>query len=193
MKITLFLNELKKRNKLLYYFGWFNIVLLIFAFIMSFADNTTIMGINAWIKPMKFAISITLYVWTFGWIMCFLPKEKKIKTISWLIVVCMLVENLLIFMQAYRGVTSHFNITTPFNAMVFRVMGIFILLNSIIILYILIIFFIKPLNLSGYQRRAWQTGLLLFFLGGISGGIMMAKVVLTQLVMLMEGPGNYLL
>ena len=166
-----FFAELKNKNQLLYRFGWFNVLLFFASIVLFFVDDTIITGINAWIKPMKFAISIILYSWTFAWLLQYLPNSKQ-KFISWGIVICMLVENSLIFMQAARGVSSHFNITTAFDGIIFSIMGLFILINTFLILYTIILFFTQKIELETSLLWAWRAGLLFFFLGGISGGIM---------------------
>ena len=169
-----FLTELKLRNKLLYWFGWFNVLLLVVGGIGYLTDDTIITGINAWIKPMKFALSITIYSWTFAWILKYLPSEGKRKFISWGIVICMVVENCLIFMQAARGVRSHFNVTSAFDGIIFSTMGLFILINTFLIVYTTILFFFSKIELESAVLWAWRMGLIFFFLGGISGGAMSA-------------------
>lgn len=174
-----FFAELKKRNESLYWFGWFNVLLLAMAVIMFFIDDTIIKGINAWIKPMKFAISITIYAWTFAWLLFYIQKQKAKRIISLGVITCMLVENVLIFMQAFRGTTSHFNVYTMFDGMVFSVMGIFIALNSVVILYTIILFFSRNIPLEPVMLWAWRSSLVLFLLGGISGGWMVSQLAHT--------------
>lgn len=174
-----FFAELKKRNGSLYWFGWFNVLLLATAVIMFFADDTIIKGINAWIKPMKFAISVTIYAWTFAWLLYYIQKEKAKRIVSFGVIICMLVENVLIFLQAFRGTTSHFNVYNAFDGMVFSVMGIFIVLNSVVILYMITLFFSRNIPLEPVMLRAWRWGLVLFFLGGISGGWMVSQLAHT--------------
>jgi hypothetical protein len=176
MRILDWSAELRRRNEPLFWFGWFNVLLLLIAVILFFADGTFITGVNAWTKPSKFAISITVYSWTFAWLLFYLPERKNMIFITWGVICCMLVENSLIFMQAARGVRSHFNITTTFDAMIFSTMGIFILLNTFIILYTIILFFSNKIQLEAPLLWAWRSGLVLFFLGGISGGVMSAML-----------------
>ncbi len=174
--LTEFFYELRARNKSLFWFGWLNVITLILAAFMFLIDDTIIMGINAWIKPMKFAISITIYAWTFAWLLRYLPDPKIRNFIARGIIICMTVENGLIYMQAFRGTTSHFNVHTAFDGMVFSTMGIFILINTFIVFYTVILFFSKKIALETTLLWAWRIGLLLFFLGGISGGIMSARL-----------------
>lgn len=176
-KLTL--ANLKARNSALYWFGWLNISAIVLALIMYFMDTTMITGVNAWIKPMKFSISITLYAWTFAWLLVYLPKKKQVNIITAVIILCMTVENVLIYMQAFRGVRSHFNISSSFNASVFSTMGMFILINTLIVLYTIKQFFNKGVKLDVVMLWAWRFGLIFFFLGGISGGIMSARLAHT--------------
>ena len=58
-----FLNELKSRSELLYYFGW---ICLLFAggcLILTKTSSTQVAGVNAWFKPFKFAVSTFFYAW----------------------------------------------------------------------------------------------------------------------------------
>jgi len=173
------LAELASRNPSLYWFGWFNVALFLIAAFMYFADSTLIMGINAWIKPMKFALSITLYTWTFGWLLVYSlhPTANRVITIG--LIVTMTVEVVLIYVQAFRGTTSHFNVHTALDGSIFGIMGIFIMLNTLINLYAVIIFVFGKTTLSGPDLLAWRAGLLLFLLGGISGGWMVGQLAHT--------------
>ena len=169
-----FFTELRTRNGPLYWFGWLQVALTVIALILYFLDPTLITGVNGWLKPMKFAISITVYTWTFAWILTYLPSVKTQNFISCGVIVCMFVEITLIYLQAARGVRSHFNVTTAFDGMIFSIMGLFILLNTFLILYTIILFFSNKVELEAPVLWAWRAGLIFFFLGGISGGVMSA-------------------
>lgn len=172
MKISDGLGELKRRNGLLYFFGWANVILLLAALVGWALDDTLVSGINAWIKPMKFAISVAVYAWTFAWLLYYLPHPKQVRWISGLIVLCMTVENAAIFMQAFRGVRSHFNVYSAFDGAVFGVMGLFILLNTLVLTWVFILFWLPGVRLSAAMLAAWRCGIFLFLVGGVSGGIM---------------------
>jgi hypothetical protein len=179
MNLNTFLRELRKRNAALYWFGWINIAMLALGLLMFFIDNTMITGLNAWIKPMKFSLSIAIYAWTFAWLLGYSPEKNKVTFITWTIIVCMVVENALIYMQAFRGVRSHFNVASAFDAGVFSTMGIFIIINSLAILYTIRLFFSRTIQIEPVMLWAWRAGLIFFFLGGISGGIMSARLAHT--------------
>jgi hypothetical protein len=177
MKISEFITSLKNRNKLLYYFGWINIAAFVVCLLLYFIDDTIITGINAWIKPMKFSLSIAIYSLTFGWLLDYLKNKKMAKLISWFVAITMLVEIAIIIIQAARSEISHYNISSALNGMLFNLMGIFIGINTVINALTLILFLIKSqVTVESYQLLAWRAGLLLFLAGSISGGLMIANM-----------------
>ncbi len=87
-------------------------------------DPRVITGAPAWLKPAKFALSISVYAATFIWLLGFISGRARIvRLISWVTAVGLLVEMALIAMQVVRGTTSHFNVSTPFNSAVWSMMG----------------------------------------------------------------------
>lgn len=170
MKISELLTSLRGKNKLLYYFGWLKFVAFVVCLSLYFIDTTLITGINAWVKPMKFCLSVGIYAWSFGWLLFYVRNQKITAGISWFIVVTMLVENSIIIFQAARGEISHYNISSALNGMLFGIMGIFIGINTVVNALTLILFLFKSqVSIQGYQLLAWRAGLLLFLVGGISG------------------------
>ena len=93
-------------------------------------DSRLVLGINPWIKPIKFALSITIYVWTVAWLVESLRISSYIKRIiTWGISISMLTEIACITAQAARGTTSHYNVHTSFDAAIFATMGVMIALK----------------------------------------------------------------
>jgi len=171
-----FFRELTRRNKALYYFGWLLIACFVSNVVLFGLDDTVIKGINAWIKPMKFALSIAIYSWTFGWLLAYAQHPVAKRVITTGLIVTMTVEYVLIFLQAWRGTESHFNIYTALDGIIFGVMGVFILINTLINFYALGIFLWGKTTITGSTLFVWQCGLALFFLGGISGGWMVQQL-----------------
>ena len=126
-----FFHELYRRSKVLTITGWIHLALLAGMLVVSPFDSRLVMGINPWIKPIKFAISITIYVWTVAWLLEYLrlPSWTQ-RIISWGISISMLTEIACITAQAARGTTSHYNVNTPLDAAIFSIMGSMIALNS---------------------------------------------------------------
>jgi len=171
--MTVFLQELRRRNPLLYWFGWLNLTGFIICIFLIFFDKHEILGINRWIKPSKFFLSVGIMVWSMGWIMYYLRASKTTIICSVLILVTMLVENALITWQAYQGQPSHFNISTTQNALIFSVMGAMIITFSVVVAYITFLFF-RVKSIRTTQSYCWgmRMGLLLFLFFSLEGGLM---------------------
>src|SRR6202023_3717709 len=96
-----FLRELYRRSRVLAITGWIHLALLAGVLVIFLFDSRLVMGINVWIKPIKFAISITIYVWTVAWLLEYLrlPSWTQ-RIISWGISISMLTEIACITAQA---------------------------------------------------------------------------------------------
>lgn len=175
MKISDLTFRIRERNQLLYFAGLVNVFIVVAFALLSQLDHREVMGINTWIKPMKFSLSFIIFLWTFAWILYYLPDTKKVRWISVGLVICMLMEMITISLQAARGETSHYNTTTPFDIVIFQIMGLFIFLNTIIVGYIIFLFFKPGVALDGATKLAVQGGLIVFLLGSFSGGIMVGN------------------
>ena len=176
MKIFSFYHELVNRNKLLAYVGLGHLMLFIIFLGLSLVDTRTVMGINTWIKPMKFALSIWIYLWTIGWYLHYLPNSRRsVKVVSWGIAFAMVVEMICIGLQAGRGVPSHFNNTSAFDGMVFSIMGSFIMLNTLFLVYVTVLFFLKKPALPSAYLWAIRIGLLLLLFSSAVGGMMVGN------------------
>lgn len=169
-----FFTELKRRNALLYWFGLFNLAVATLCLILMAFEETQILGVNRWLKPFKFYASVGIMVLSMGWLLYYLNSAKKIKRYSWLIVISMFFENGLIITQAIRNTTSHFNITSPVNGIVFNLMGIFIIVFTITIILVCISFF-RQKQFSIPDAYVWgiRLGILFFVFFSLEGGMML--------------------
>jgi hypothetical protein len=105
-------------------------------------DPRVITGATAWIKPLKFAISIAVYGATLLWMLSFIPNRPRlVAALSWGLLLGFAFEMVLIVTQVVRGTTSHFNRATPFDAAVWNAMGATIavmwLLNAVVAVLLL--------------------------------------------------------
>jgi hypothetical protein len=170
------IRELHHRDPLLFFTGAFMLLLLVVVTLLSISDTRLILGLNPWIKPMKFMTSITLFLWTIAWLMPETqPRPRARAIVRWTIASAMVIEIVMITMQAWRGTTSHFNIQTVFDAVVFNIMGIAIGLNTAAIaLFWWIIRRDTPPNRAGY---IWgiRLGVLLFLVASIEGGLIVGN------------------
>ena len=90
-------------------------------------DPRVITGAPAWLKPMKFAISISIYCFTLLWMLTFVRgRPRLVGLVSWVTAIALLVEMVLIAGAAALGTTSHFNVSTPTHAAVWYTMTGFV-------------------------------------------------------------------
>ncbi len=165
-----FITELRARNPLLFDVGVAHIILLVIMMAVAPFDGRQVMGINPWIKPMKFAASIAIYLLTMGWLLYELPQREKLKRrVSWAIVVTLVIEIVLITMQAARGVTSHFNDTTVFDNAVFSVMGASITFNILVAAYVAMKFWRTEAEIPAPYLWGIRIGLTIFVLASLEG------------------------
>jgi len=176
MNLLEFYQELIRRNRMLAYLGLVHAVLFLILLALFFIDERTVMGINTWTKPMKFALSIVIYVWTVGWFLKYLATyPRSVRIISWGIAATMVIEIVCIVFQATRGVQSHFNFSTPFDTTIFALMGNAIAINTLLFAWMTILFFVGETKLSPTYLLAIRLALLLFLFASAVGGMMVGQ------------------
>jgi hypothetical protein len=97
-------------------------VLTLVTVVLAVVDQRTLLGAPLWFKPLKFSLSIMLYSATLAWMLSRLPVAAFRRT-GWGIAAALVVEQVIIVGQAARGVRSHFNDDTAFDALLYSVMG----------------------------------------------------------------------
>lgn len=105
--------------------GLLMIAMLAAAAVGLVVDPREITGAPAWLKPAKFAASIAIYTLTLAWVFTYLREWRRLRrVVSWVTVVTLLLEIVIIDVQAWRGTTSHFNVSTPLDGVLFTIMGL---------------------------------------------------------------------
>jgi len=155
--------------------GWIHAVLLVAALVLLPLDSRQVLGISPWIKPIKFNASIILYVWAMAWYVGQLVDRPLLRKLAWTISIAMLAETACIQLQAIRGTTSHFNNATPFDGIVFGVMGMFIAINTVAAAWIAVLYFRETPALTPAVLLGARLGLVLFLIGTVEGGMMIAN------------------
>lgn len=80
-------------------------------------DDRTITEAPAWLKPAKFAVSLGIYAVTLVWLLGFVDGHRRLVGLAaWGTAAAVVIEQVIITGQAWRGTTSHFNIATPLDA-----------------------------------------------------------------------------
>ena len=170
-------NTVKKHSPILYWIVIVHFVFAIASILGNLIDDRTLMGVNVWIKPFKFSISTAIYILTVGFLITLYPFSVRKKNlinniVSW----TLLIEIGLIIYQASRGVQSHYNVSNPFDGLIFAAMGILIAINVLIM--ILFIFETLRLKLKTPKLLQWAIllGWLIVFFGSCVGGQMISEM-----------------
>ena len=94
-----------------------------------FFDPRVLTGAPIWVKPFKFALSLGIYGLTIAWMLSVLPRRSRVGEWAAVVIVAVaVIEEAIILLQAARGTTSHYNETTPFDAALWKAMGVSIML-----------------------------------------------------------------
>ncbi|GAA4504909.1 hypothetical protein GCM10023172_31980 [Hymenobacter ginsengisoli] len=165
---------LRCANAPLAYAGWLNVGLAGLALVLLPLDHRHVTGLLVWLKPLKFSLSIVAYAWTLGWLLASLPAaaQPAVRRLSWGVAASMVVEIAVIFVQAARGTSSHYNASSPLNGALFGLMGLFIVVNTAMTVWALYLAWRhRPAGSAGY---VWglRLGLLVFLIGSVLGGFM---------------------
>lgn len=170
-----FYTELNRRNYFLAKSGTFCFLLAALLAFFPLVDQRELQGVNVWIKPLKFFVSVGIFFWTMGWLLDYLEEPKKVRRISLWIFILMAVELVLITFQAAQGKLSHFNISSILDGIIFQIMGIVITINSFVVLWFFFLFRkVKSLP-SGYAL-AIRVGLIIFLIAGFEGFVMASRL-----------------
>lgn len=120
-------------NKFLTLTGLLHLALIPLLLLAWAVDPKTILGMPAWVKPLKFALSISIYSFTFLWLLTYVEGRARFKQIAAnLTALGFVVEMAIIILQVVRDTTSHFNNQTPLDATLFNIMGSFIVLIALL-------------------------------------------------------------
>lgn len=140
-------------------------------------DRRTVGGEALALKPIRFALSIGVYMLTASWMFSYVRPERfgavAARAAVWALIIGCAVEFSLIVLQAVRGRRSHFNEATASDRAIWATMGVFA---------VLFVGAVLPLawEIGRHPRpdsdpimvRAVIAGLLLtFLLGGGTGGL----------------------
>lgn len=161
-------------------------IFLVGALVGLAVDPTIIAGAPAWLKPAKFAVSITIYTVTLAWMFTLLPEWRRTRrVIGWATALTMVLEIVIISTQAWRGTTSHFNIATTTDAVFFQMMGGAIVAQTLSTIAVAVAlwrhnFDDKPLG------WALRLGMIITIVGALTGGLM-ARPTRAQLEAAREG------
>ena len=135
-------------------------------------DPRVITGAPAWLKPFKFAVSTAVYSLTLAWIFGWLPDWPRVRrVVGWTTAIVFVLEVAVIDAQAWRGTTSHFNVSTPLNATLFAIMGGAILLQTFVSVAVAVALWRQRFT-DRVLGWALRLGMTLTIVGAMTGPLM---------------------
>jgi hypothetical protein len=154
--------------------------LLALTLVGLWADPRMIAGAPAWLKPAKFAASIAIYTLTLAWLFTWLPAWRRTRRVVGITAaVVFVLEFAIIAAQAARGTTSHFNIGSPLDAVLFSVMGAAIIVQTLTSVAVAVALWRQPFA-DRALGVALRLGMTLTIVGASTGGLMTSPTA-TQL------------
>lgn len=144
---------------------------------------TPILGVHPALKPLKFGISIGIFLLTLGILLPRLSVSPVTRSaLAWVLLSTMVLEIVPISLQAVRGTTSHFNNEGALNSALWGIMGLSIAVTTVTMIGIAGLATFRPLlGAEGQPMDAlvtWgcRTGLWFFPLAAVSGFSMAGRL-----------------
>ncbi|MEO1517872.1 MAG: hypothetical protein AAFV95_22820 [Bacteroidota bacterium] len=153
--------------------GALSVLMAIAFYLLGEWDDRVLQGVNIWLKPTKFAISLVIFIWTIALLLPLYPYSDRKKrwmgsAIAWIL----LAEVVIIAVQAWRGELSHFNQSTQLNRSLFMLMGTGVAIVSVFLAWMGTDTFRKPMNASPVVVRSLQFALVAAVMACFGGGMM---------------------
>jgi hypothetical protein len=161
------------------------VVLLIVSMVALAVDSRVITGAPAWLKPVKFCVSVLAYLLTLAWMTQPLPRTRGLRMAEAATGALLVMEVVVIGVQALRGTRSHFNVDTPLDSALFATMGIGIGIVWALSAFILVLHWRTPLADRGLAL-AFRLGMLVHIVGA-GVGWMMTQPVPGQIAAIEQG------
>ena len=164
-------------QKFLYFVGFLLLASAVFHGVVLVVAGGSLEGDVSWRKPILFGEAFGLTAVSVAWFMTFLPK-KRVR--GWLLLGALAVANFVevfwVSMQQWRGVPSHFNFSTPFDAALFNANGVMI---GFTVTVIAIVAIWSLFSLQAPPSLAWaiRASMALLVVAQIFGILIIAKVI----------------
>ncbi len=179
--VSTFLRALMARQRTLVLFAAILLAAMIPAAIALGLDDRVLRGVDVWIKPIKFMLSIALFALTTAWFIGYLPAARRasgaVKAVVAMIVVGGGFEAVYITLQAAVGQASHYNNADLFHAAMYILMGIgAIVLTASQPVLAWQLYRHRDPSLTGPYRTAVLLGLVSTFVLGAGVGLVLSNV-----------------
>jgi len=136
--------------------------------VVAVVDGGSWWGPVSWRKPVDFALSFGLLLWSVAWILRQLTRARWAWVPVGLLGGAAVFEVALITMQRWRGVPSHFNHSTPFDDAVFGGMGMSVVAVVVAVAVLLVWSLLRVRGPAG-SRIAAVAGLVGVLAAGVIG------------------------
>lgn len=187
--LTLIQDALKlfwRTNRAMTLFFLSNFVFLAIGIAGMIFDTREVLGFSTWAKDVKFAISILFYSATMLWMFSFIHIRPRLKSfVLTASAIILFAEMVMIVLQGARGVPMHFNVSTPFDATLWSIMGTSISIFYLVNIIGFVLFLRSPLT---DRTMAWAMKLgMLIMLVGFGVGYLMTSPTPDQLAQMENG------
>lgn len=159
--------------------GAAHVVLALLCLLALRADAPLVVGAHPALKPLKFAVSIALFLGTMGVLIPRLSAPPAVHSaLAWTLAVTMVVEMVPIVGQSLRGTSSHFNTASAVDRAVWGAMVLAIVVATVAMVGVALLATLRPLTavdggaLSPLSTWAWRVGLWLLLLAPVTGFLM---------------------
>ena len=189
-KLTHFWQKLHTPQKIAYFFGY-GVMLTGIAHLVAYllTPGAVLEGPIGFRKPMVFGLSAGFTLVTMGWILQFYKSRPKLHTVMMsLMSAALVIEIIIIDVQRFRGLPSHFNMGTTLDMALWFTMGMSILIFALVSTTEALLS-LEKMKGTPAMNLAIRAAMLLFFFSQISGQLIVShgtEHVMPNGVFLME-------
>ncbi len=120
--------SLSMTSKVLVGYGVLMLIALMLTYAWSLNDHRVIRGVGVWVKPMKFMAATAMFALTTVWVLKVADSHiDQADVYIWIVALLVstsLFEVVYISYQGSQSSASHYNVSDPFHAFMFGIMGI---------------------------------------------------------------------
>ena len=141
------------------------VVLTIVVLVAMLFDHREVTGVNLWMKPLKFSLSVGIYSLTLSWLITQVTRARRLAWAAGTVAaIGLLVEMVIIVGFAVIGETSHFNVTNALHTALWAVMAVSITVVWMVTLVIGIVLFRSRIG-DPARTLAIRAGVVLALVG----------------------------